>query len=107
MTKETMALDKVSINFQGKIFRKQWLGTGAFTSDALILPYNNIASFSINTSGSPSIYVTNSPEADIDDDSALWLLWDGSSGLNLAITAIKATNAADAYVINLVVKTSE
>jgi len=74
-------------------------------SNAIIMPYYAITSIVIGYSGSPTIYLTNSSEDDIIDNSAIWETWDGVSDINTAITGIKAENTTGTAVINITVQT--
>lgn len=106
MTLENMAIEKFG-DESAFIFRKQVVLTGTQSSNALILPYFVIYAISVNTrtTGTVTVYVTNSSEDEIEADTAVWVAWDGSSAFPLGITAMKVINGSGSSTVDIVVKT--
>lgn len=76
----------------GYIESKLNLSSGQ-TSDKYTLPTNDIDGISIMFTGTPSIYFTNYSVEDIQNETALYELWDGTSEISNLVTGFYVVNS--------------
>lgn len=92
---------------KGALFQEKIELSGAENSDAYFLPVGRIDAIAVKTTGTPSVYATIDTREDIEDDTAVWELWDGTKLFNIGITAIKAENSSGDATIMLSIRGSE
>lgn len=75
-------------------------------SDIFILPIAEIYSIAVNIAGSGIFSVSNDSVQDLENDNADFINWDGSSIINIGITAFKITWTSGTVVAKIAVKTA-
>lgn len=73
-------------------FYKELRLRGVQTSGAVVLPPEAISEIAIHQTGNANIYLTNYLLLKVENDTAQWQLYDGTSEINTGITAIYCDN---------------
>jgi len=90
----------------GAIFQKKINLADSENSDAIILPYIQLDSIAVNTTGDITIFATASSLESIENDTAVWEEWDGTSLFNRAIFALKAEGGTGPSSVEICVRGS-
>jgi len=93
-----------NLSQSGAIFQKKLNLADSENSDAILLPYISIDSIAVNTTGDITIFATASSLESIENDTAVWEEWDGTSLFNRAIFALKAEGGTGASSVEICVR---
>ena len=94
------------ISQNGSIFSYTKTFTGVENSNAIILPIQKIYSISVQSQNDLKVYATAYTKESIENDTAEWVLWNGTDQFSLGITAFKFVNTTGTNKLQLTVKGS-
>lgn len=94
MAKVNLTATEIFNTVSGSFIEKKINLSGVQTSDTFLIPQNKIEGIVIQYTGSPILYFTAYPNEVIEDDSALYEAWDGSSEISDLVTGFYAVNSS-------------
>ena len=82
--------------------------SGTDDSDAFLLPFFEVYSIAVQSTGDVKIFATSYTKEDIENDTPnIWEEWNGTSGFSLSTTAIKLENQSGSSQTIITVKVTE
>jgi len=107
MTIIEMKRTETALGQQGAWYQEKIELTDTNDSDAILLPIFEIYSIAVQSTGDVIIFATSYTKADIENDTAVWEEWNGTSNFSLSTTAIKAENQSGSSTTVITVKVTE
>ena len=93
---------------QGAWYQEKIELTGTNNSNAILMPFFEMYSIVVQSTGDVKIFATSYTKEDIEDDTPnIWEEWDGVSSFNLSVTGIKAENQSGSSTTVITVKVTE